>query len=70
MSRSRERDDFKRIDRTWVHVQLKDGKFWVNEDQTQNGIAVDLMNAGIPKDQIVLAFQHPSRRPYGEFAAD
>ena len=63
-------DGFKQIHRTWVHVQIKDGKFWIHEDRTQDGIAVDLMNAGVPKSRIVLAFQHPSRRPYGEFAAE
>ena len=62
-------DGFKHIHRVWVHVELRDDKFWVQQDGTQDGIAVDLMNAGIPKERIVLAFQHPSRRQYGEFAA-
>jgi hypothetical protein len=30
--------------------------------------AGDLVEAGVPKDQIVLAFQHKSRRKWGEFA--
>ena len=61
-------DGFKHIHRVWVHVELRDGKFWIQKDGTEDGIAVDLMNAGVPKERIVLAFQHPGRRQYGEFA--
>lgn len=60
---------FKHIHRVWVHVELRDDKFWIQQDGTEDGIAVDLMSAGIPKERIVLAFQHPSRRQYSEFAA-
>ena len=61
-------DGFKHIHRVWLHVELRDAKFWIQKDGTEDGIAVDLMNAGIPKERIVLAFQHPGRRQYGEFA--
>lgn len=61
-------DGSKRVHYAWVHVALQDGKFWIQQDGTQDGVAVDLMNAGVPKERIVLAFQHPSRRKYGEFA--
>lgn len=62
-------DGFKHIHRVWVHVELRDGKFWIQKDGTEDGIAVDLVNAGIPKERIVLAFQHPGRRQYSDFAA-
>jgi hypothetical protein len=62
-------DGFKRIHHVWIHVELRDGKFWVHEDGTQDGVATNLLDAGIPKERIILAFQHPSRRKYGEFAA-
>jgi len=62
-------DGFKRIPYTWVHVELRDGKFWIQQDGTQDGIAVDLMSAGVPKERIVLAFHHPSRCKDTEFAA-
>lgn len=62
-------DGFKHIHRVWVHVELIEGKFWIQKDGTEDGIAVDLVNAGIPKERIVLAFQHPFRRQYSEFAA-
>jgi hypothetical protein len=51
-----------------VHVRLKDGKVWVEEDWTEDGVATDLLDAGIPKEDIVLAFQPPEVRPLSEFA--
>ena len=62
-------DGFKHIHRVWLHVELRGGKFWIQKDGTEDGIAMDLMNAGIPKERIVLAFQHPNRRKYSDFAA-
>jgi XisI protein len=52
-----------------VHIDLIDGKFWIQQDGTERGVAEDLLVAGIPKERIVLAFQHMSRRKYGQFAA-
>lgn len=61
-------DGFKHIHRVWLHVELRGDKFWIQKDGTEEGIAVDLMNAGVPKERIVLAFQHPGRRKYSDFA--
>jgi hypothetical protein len=35
---------------------------------TEDGLALDLVRAGIPKQEIVLAFHPPHRRPYTEYA--
>src|SRR5690349_672857 len=51
-----------------LHVRIKNGKFWIEEDLTEEGIANQLMEAGVPKEDIVLAFQHPEMRPLTEFA--
>jgi hypothetical protein len=40
-----------------VHVDLIDGKFWIQRDGTEHGIAKELVAAGVPKDRIVLAFK-------------
>ena len=61
-------DGYQRIHRTWLHVELRGGKFWIHRDGTQDGIADDLVSAGVPKERIVLAFQHQTRRERGEFA--
>ena len=53
----------------WIHIEARDGKLWIHRDGTEHGIANDLLAAGVPKERIVLAFQHPVRRERGEFAA-
>jgi hypothetical protein len=52
-----------------VYVRLREGKFWIEEDWTEDGIATALVRAGVPKDDIVLAFQEPEMREYTEFLA-
>ena len=47
---------------------MKDNKIWIQRDGTEDGIANDLVSAGIPKDQIVLGFHPLEIRPYTEYA--
>lgn len=48
----------------FVHIDVKpDGKVWLQHDGTDQRIAMWMVRLGIPKNQIVLAFQHPERRP-------
>jgi len=46
-----------------VHIDITDDKIWIQRDGTEDGIALDLENAGIPKDRIVLGFKPPEIRP-------
>jgi hypothetical protein len=62
-------DGHKRVHAPLIHVDIIGGKFWIQHDGTERGIARDIEAAGIPKDQIVLAFQHLSRRRHGDYAA-
>jgi hypothetical protein len=50
-------------------LQIRDNKFWIEEDWTEDGIANDLVQAGIPRENIVLAFHEPKMRQYTDFAA-
>jgi XisI protein len=45
-----------------------DGKVWIQMDGTEDGIAQELIQSGIPKEDIVLGFHEPSIRPYTGFA--
>lgn len=58
----------KRIWNTTLYVRIKDGKFWIEIDWTEDGIATELLEAGVSNQDIVLAFHHPSVRQYTEFA--
>ncbi|MGK5093577.1 XisI protein [Deltaproteobacteria bacterium TL4] len=60
--------DKKRVHGCIVHVDLIDGKFWIQRDGTEGGIAKELEEAGVPKGQIVLAFRPPKVRQYTEYA--
>jgi hypothetical protein len=51
-----------------VHIDILDGKLWIQRDGTEQGIATELVAAGIPKDAIVLAFHPPEIRPHTEYA--
>ena len=52
-----------------VHIEIIDGKVWIQRDGIEHGIATELERAGIPKSDIVLGFQPPEVRPYTEYAA-
>ncbi|MFM6201853.1 MAG: element excision factor XisI family protein, partial [Dolichospermum sp.] len=43
-------------------------KIWIQYDDTEEGIANDLIAAGVPKEDIVLGFRHPRIRPFTNFA--
>jgi hypothetical protein len=51
-----------------IHVEIRAGKVWVQRDGTEDGIANELVAAGIPEKDIVLGFQEPSVRPHTGFA--
>jgi XisI protein len=59
-----------RIYRVIAHIDIVDGKFWIQVDHTPTGIGVDLEEAGIPKERIVLGFYPLEHRQYGEYAVE
>ncbi|MBX0328394.1 XisI protein [Oscillochloris sp. ZM17-4] len=59
----------RRIHGCLAHIEIMNNKVWVQRDDTESGIAYDLVAAGIPRDQIVLGFQEPGVRQYTDYAA-
>jgi hypothetical protein len=53
---------------TPIHLSLIDDKIWIQYDDTEEGIATDLIDAGVPKEDIVLGFRHPKIRRHTGFA--
>lgn len=51
-----------------IHVDIVNGKIWVQRDGTEVGVANEFVKAGVPNDQIVLGFKSPERRKDTEFA--
>lgn len=52
-----------------AHLEIINGKVWIQADNTDVAIARELEAAGIPKSDIVLGFRPPSVRPFTEYAA-
>lgn len=51
-----------------IHIELINHKIWIQADGTEEGIATDLLEAGVPANEIVLGFRHPKLRQYTDFA--
>jgi hypothetical protein len=60
--------DVKRMHGCLVHVDINDGKIWIQQDGTEDGVANELLAAGIPKDCVVLGFRSPQSRAISGFA--
>ena len=50
-------DNGDRVYGTLLHIDIIGDKLWVQQDRTEEGVADELMDAGIDKDCIVLGFQ-------------
>ena len=53
-----------------LHLDIKDGKIWIQYDGTEGGIAYQLVELGVPHQDIVLGYQPEEVRPHTEFAID
>lgn len=59
----------KRIYSVVIHIAIRNNKFWIEQDRTEEGIAVYLERLGVPKSQIVLGFYPLEHRQHTEYAA-
>jgi XisI protein len=62
------KDSSTRIYGCAIHVDIIYGKIWVQHDGTEDAIADQLVEKGVPKQDIVLAYHAPHVRHYTEFA--
>lgn len=62
-------DRNRRIHGCTLHLDINQGKIWIQHNSTEDDIAAELVS-GIPKNNIVLAFHAPSRRRYTEYAVN
>lgn len=61
-------NDMRRIYGSTIHVDLKGEKVWVQRDHTDAAVAQELQEFGVQKEDIVLGFQAPYKRPFTEYA--
>ena len=60
----------RRIHGCVLHLDIKNGKIWIQHDGTEEGVANELVQLGVPKDKIILAFHSPYKRQFTGFAAE
>lgn len=53
-----------------LHLDIKDGKIWIQHNGTENDIAAELVEMGIPKSDIVIGFHSPFKRQFTEYAVN
>jgi hypothetical protein len=53
---------------TKIHIRITDGKIWIKADMTEDGVANELVEAGVPKEDVVLAFNPPELRSICDYA--
>ena len=58
----------RRIDNIYLHLDVMENKVWIQHDGTNLRLADMLMREGVPRENIVLAFHHPDKRVYTDFA--
>jgi hypothetical protein len=60
-------DGVRRVHGSVVHIDLIGGKVWIQYDGTTRPVAEELAAAGIPREDIVLAFYPADVRPHTGF---
>jgi hypothetical protein len=61
-------DGERRVHGSVIHIDIIDGKVWIQHDGTSPGVALELVEAGVPREAIVLGFRPPHLRQYTGFA--
>ncbi|BAY93886.1 MULTISPECIES: XisI protein [unclassified Tolypothrix] len=51
-----------------IHIDIKNGKIWLQWNGTEDDIAANLVAAGVPNEDIVLGFQSPFMRQFTDYA--
>jgi len=53
-----------------MHLDIRDEKIWIFCNSTEHDIAADLMELGVPSQDIVLGFQPPFVRELSNYAVE
>jgi hypothetical protein len=61
-------DGVRRVHGSVIHLDIINGKIWIQYDGTNRPVAEALLAAGIPREAIVLGFHPTDVRQYTEFA--
>lgn len=72
-----ERDHYQILDIGWegcdriyncvMHLDIKDGKIWIQRNTTDIRIAEELVEMGVPREDIVLGLHPPYKRQFTQY---
>jgi XisI protein len=60
--------DDRRIHGCILHLDIRDGKIWLQHNGTENDVAAELVDMGVAKSDIVIGFHSPFKRQFTEYA--
>ncbi|BAZ02874.1 fdxN element excision controlling factor protein [Tolypothrix tenuis PCC 7101] len=60
----------RRIYGCFLHIDIKDGKVWLQHNGTEDEVAEELIHLGIPKQDIVIGFHSPFKRQFTDYAVN
>jgi hypothetical protein len=60
-------EHFTRIYQTIIHIDIKDGKIWLQQNLTEQNPAEELVAMGVPREDIILGLQPPYKRQYTDY---
>ncbi len=56
-----------RIYASYVHIDIKDGKIWIQQNMTEIDLGQELVAKGVPPSDIILGLHPPYKRPYTNY---
>ena len=56
-------EGLKRVYNCFIHLDIKDGKIWIQRNMTEADLAQELVEMGVPKEDIVLGLHPLYKRP-------
>src|SRR5437667_12276686 len=59
--------DDRRVHGSIIHIDIRDGKVWIEHNGTDARLGEELVAAGIPRNDIVLGFQPVELRPLSSY---
>lgn len=59
-----------RVYHSVIHFDIKNEKIWIQQNMTDVDLAQELLEMGVPKEDIVLGLQPPYKRPYTGYGVD
>ncbi|MBD2774287.1 XisI protein [Iningainema tapete] len=57
-------EGLKRVYHCFIHLDIKDGKIWIQRNMTEADLAQELVEMGVPREDIVLGLHPAYKRPY------